>query len=364
MKKLEYIDALRGWAIFAVLAVHCSTWVTPDLPWLRAIASKGAVGVQLFYLVSAFTLLLSWNSRVGEPHARRNYLIRRFFRVAPMFYVAILVYGPLRDALAPRYWMPEGVQAWHYLTAFTFTHGWHPKSVNALVPGGWSMGVEMTFYLLFPALVLIVTSLRRAIAFVIISLVLGMLISQLADWWYSPIVAERYHRHIASFAYTYIPTVQICIFALGFVLYFWTRAASRVNFPPAAAPGFILLGLAMQLVLVFVEVPVLPGFFVFSLAFLPLVFGLSQLPVRAIVNKMSCRLGELSYSIYLIHFGVIYLLQRIAPRFEITSSLTLNYLLCLAAVTVVTTGLSLISYRLVERKGIALGRKVIEKLST
>ena len=66
-QKLQYIDALRGWAILAVLAVHCSTWVRPDHPLLWSIASKGAVGVQLFYLVSAFTLLLSANARREEP---------------------------------------------------------------------------------------------------------------------------------------------------------------------------------------------------------------------------------------------------------------------------------------------------------
>ena len=34
-------------------------------------------------------------------------------------------------------------------TAF-FLHGLHPEAINSVIPGGWSIAVEMTFYLFFP----------------------------------------------------------------------------------------------------------------------------------------------------------------------------------------------------------------------
>ena len=62
-RHLDYIDALRGYAILGVVAVHASIAV-PDLEWpLRFLAEQGARGVQLFFVVSALTLMLSWHAR-------------------------------------------------------------------------------------------------------------------------------------------------------------------------------------------------------------------------------------------------------------------------------------------------------------
>src|SRR5262249_1766145 len=49
MKRLAYIDALRGYAILGVMVVH-SAQLIPDLsaPW-RALTNQGARGVQLFF---------------------------------------------------------------------------------------------------------------------------------------------------------------------------------------------------------------------------------------------------------------------------------------------------------------------------
>jgi hypothetical protein len=46
--RLSYIDALRGYAILGVIAVH-SSQLFPTLEWpVRALADQGARGVQLF----------------------------------------------------------------------------------------------------------------------------------------------------------------------------------------------------------------------------------------------------------------------------------------------------------------------------
>lgn len=40
--------------------------------------------------------------------------------------------------------------AWEVATIALFVHGFHPQSINSVVPGGWSIAVEMTFYAVFP----------------------------------------------------------------------------------------------------------------------------------------------------------------------------------------------------------------------
>ena len=123
--RLEYIDALRGWAILAVILVHVWIWTGASSDLISRLSSKGAYGVQLFYLISAFTLLLSLNHQQGKNHSWRDYFIRRFFRIAPLFYLAICLYGPMWQ-FVPRYWMPEGINGWHILASVTFMHGWQP----------------------------------------------------------------------------------------------------------------------------------------------------------------------------------------------------------------------------------------------
>src|ERR1700733_5588258 len=86
VRRLSYIDALRGYAILMVIAVHTSQAFS-DLPKsFSTILSQGARGVQLFFVTSALTLSMSWVSRKESAGA---FYLRRFFRIAPMFWLAI-----------------------------------------------------------------------------------------------------------------------------------------------------------------------------------------------------------------------------------------------------------------------------------
>ena len=62
--RFEYIDALRGVAILAVLFNHVHESTEPvfsiQVPtWLNMTQAQGARGVQLFYIISAFTIFLT-----------------------------------------------------------------------------------------------------------------------------------------------------------------------------------------------------------------------------------------------------------------------------------------------------------------
>jgi peptidoglycan/LPS O-acetylase OafA/YrhL len=86
--KFDFIDALRGYAILGVLMVHSGGFVSASSPFLTNFMALGKSGVQLFYIASALTLCMSWEFRKKhEAYPVRNFFIRRFFRIAPMFYV-------------------------------------------------------------------------------------------------------------------------------------------------------------------------------------------------------------------------------------------------------------------------------------
>jgi peptidoglycan/LPS O-acetylase OafA/YrhL len=72
-----------------VIAVHASQYFSDLSPGVLALANQGARGVQLFFVASAMTLLMSWNARGDGAGA---FYIRRFFRIAPMFYISVPIF--------------------------------------------------------------------------------------------------------------------------------------------------------------------------------------------------------------------------------------------------------------------------------
>src|SRR5258708_40074536 len=130
----------------AVLVYHVELTV-PKPGWLLSqLAGFGAQGVQLFFVVSAMTLMMSWNARRDGPV---RFWLRRLFRIAPMFWVAIVIHEGVNAS---------GLYRWHdnnpgdILLAAVFLHGWSLPAMNHVVPGGWTVGAEMMFYAVFPLL--------------------------------------------------------------------------------------------------------------------------------------------------------------------------------------------------------------------
>ena len=137
--KLKYIDALRGLAILGVVVVNTASYGHSKYPELiQALINQGERGVQLFFVVSAFTLFLSYHHRLDQgTTATRNFFLRRFFRIAPLYYLAIL-YFLWQDGFGPRYWLGDEpfVTPWNILSNFLFMHGIHPSWITSVVPGG------------------------------------------------------------------------------------------------------------------------------------------------------------------------------------------------------------------------------------
>lgn len=91
---LDYIDSMRGIAIFMVLAVHSTLMLmliyTKDLIFnIEKILISGKYGVALFFLVSAYTLFRSIHTRKEQGY--KKYLIRRFFRIIPLYFIILFI---------------------------------------------------------------------------------------------------------------------------------------------------------------------------------------------------------------------------------------------------------------------------------
>lgn len=360
MKKLEYITVLRALAILSVLIVHISQQ-GPGLNYtqhfITAAMYNGQRGVQLFYLLSAFTLFMSFNYRSKKERSPvTNYFIRRFFRIAPLYYLAIIYYL-WQDGTGPRYWLgsEKSITTLNIISNFSFTHGFNPYWINSIVQGGWSVGVEVAFYCLLPFLFLRIKNIQQACNFVFISLFARLLFLILLTHYRMIPDVELWDQYL----FFYLPN-QLPIFAMGIVLYFLIYDSSNLEI---SSKNLFIYAIALITGLAIQSNLFIPEICYYGVFFLVLAYALHQYHPSILFNSFVLYVGKISYTLYLTHFGVIYFLNKVkvlnlVPSANQPSALLnffLNYLIVLIASILVSTVL----YYIIEEPMQKVGAKLI-----
>jgi peptidoglycan/LPS O-acetylase OafA/YrhL len=347
IEHLRSIDAVRGWAIFGVIVAHVST-MTSAGP-LEPLAQLGLRGVQLFFIASALTLFMSFHQRKSEAAPIRNYFIRRFFRIAPLYYLACALWLAYLGT-GPNGAAPSGVSQTTILLTPLFLNGWHPEQFNAIVPGGWSIVVEMNFYFLLPILVAGVTSLRSALIVGGVISALGVAVS-VVGYGLAPYIFPEATVLARSFFGNFWLPVSLPAFMFGMTIYFANRDG-RWN----VGQGVLLSAIGLMLGLAYMKVPLK------NLAVTPLlaifVVGLIQLEPRALVNPAICFLGRVSYSAYFVHIVV----GEVVATSHTLLPLRGNFAVACPVILITTGLLSYLTWRVVELPGQNLGRAIIKQL--
>jgi peptidoglycan/LPS O-acetylase OafA/YrhL len=99
--------------------------------------------VPSFFVISAFSLTYAHDKSVGRDGWIGPYLIKRIFRIGPLFWAMMVAY------LFLWWWPPRHFIELLIINA-TFAFNFFPRLHESIVAAGWSVGVEMPFYLAFP----------------------------------------------------------------------------------------------------------------------------------------------------------------------------------------------------------------------
>lgn len=354
-KKYQYIDSLRGIAILLVILVHIATVLGfmyypqfNEHPIFAKFVHNGMYGVLLFFILSAFTLIMSHYNRIGEPHSTRSFIIRRFFRIAPMYYLAIVGITFLKFIKidAPLFGLMN-IPIGNLLSEIFFISAFFPQYINQYVPGGWSVSVEFIFYLFVPLICSKIKNLNSA-------LILIMSLVSLSAIFSSFIETKHYDLNFILFN----PIIQLPAFALGIFIYLFLNKA-EVGFKK-----FTLVCLTL-FIFAFCYTPI-PYNFLIGLGFSMLIVIQSKFNFRLLSNKLLASIGKVSYSMYLIHFIVIFVLIRfkLTKVSEISDFKTFlfNFIAMYLIVAIITFILAGITYKLIEIPGQNYGHKLINKL--
>lgn len=353
-KKFQYIDSLRGIAVSLVILVHVSfiydSQVLEYLPTLvHEFFRNGQLGVQLFFIASALTLTMSWNNRLDETKRIKKFFIRRFFRIAPLFYLAI-IYFTFDIFLGFDFTNIDlaNIPLKKMVTSFLFINGLFPTHINGYVPGGWSITVEFMFYAMAPFLFSRIRSLNASISFVLFSLI--------GCFFINTYILGSFTNHEEFLYYNIIS--QLPIFAIG-ILCYWVinnkqEYISKKNLVLLAATLFLFCYLTV------------PYHFIYSLVFAIIVIIQSKDPIKLLSNNILAKVGKVSFSMYLVHFAVLSILDKlnwidILPASNSIS--TVAYIIITYFVVFIAAfTISSLTYKFVEKPGMNLGKILVKKL--
>jgi len=136
------LDFVRGICAAFVCLYHVLSW--SGGPKLYTI---GTYGVYVFFAVSGASLYIGYANKLVGNYELKRFYVRRYFRLAPL-YIGVVCVGLALQALTKA----ETPGAWQILLNFSLLFGFAGAGSTSLAVGGWSIGIEVIYYFLFPLL--------------------------------------------------------------------------------------------------------------------------------------------------------------------------------------------------------------------
>lgn len=144
LRKINGIQYLRGLFAIVVVLYHWSgsfqKFYTHDL--MKNFFAQGYLGVDLFFLISGFVIFLSTKSMID----RRDYFIRRFSRVLPVYWIALVLLIGIRflaGILLHQDFFHDFSVTYLLRNVFLF------PSEPYIIGPAWSLTYEVAFYIFF-----------------------------------------------------------------------------------------------------------------------------------------------------------------------------------------------------------------------
>lgn len=268
--KIANIQVLRGVAAISVMLFHVAgTQEKEDLSGFLFTPFKnwGSWGVDLFFIISGFVMSNSLNS--GKISAR-NFIIKRFIRIYPLYFILTVLYF-LLAVIFPELFPSLQLDNIWFLASITFTSGLLGFG-EPLLGQGWTLEFEVLFYLILVLVIYLIPKLRIEFT-ASIALILCTLFGV--------------NTLVIEFVFgMFISAIKVQV--LGVPKYRF------------ATLGLGILGLLVSLFSTSLEFPRL------VLLGVPCIFlVIGGLKFSASTNSFLLYLGEISYSIYLVQFFII-----------------------------------------------------------
>jgi peptidoglycan/LPS O-acetylase OafA/YrhL len=343
---LSVLTSLRFFAAAEVVFFHFFHY--QQLDFVHNLMSGGRQAVTFFFVLSGFILTYVYSGhRVsgGITVSAKEFWKARFGRIMPAYWLGLLVAAPAftYSALISRM-SPLGDFVQGLILCPLTLQAWWPPAALAWNPPAWSLSVEMFFYLLFPPLAHAAARLSvNQLLLVALGLVLGTaaLVQTIMPGPDTPALVWN--------PILFNPLFHLPQFLLGMtiarIFLFKTRLSTSSHL-------LLFVGGSFAAILIIGARASLPWWISSNAILAPMfglvVFGAARATgtVKALVVPPMLTLGEASYSLYILHWPLLFwwdwiqhkILQITLPEFV---SFSVYFLICLTS--------SLASFLWVER---------------
>lgn len=210
--KLDQLTFTRYLAALTVVFFHFGQNAFPaSNSLLKPIITAGPIAVSYFFVLSGFIMAVAYYAPLKHDNAANfntwKYWLARLARIYPVYLVALLlmIAANLRG---------DGSDPLTVALSLSMLQAWIPGYAMTLNSPGWSISVELFFYLSFPILLFIVRK-DRLKQLLLISLIVWLL-SQVVQTWLHNLPNYAPASPLHEFIY-YNPLMHINTFMIGFV---------------------------------------------------------------------------------------------------------------------------------------------------
>lgn len=280
--RLRELDALRGLAAFTVVLFHYTTHYQTLYGHAASFWPRfgfGKYGVNLFFMISGFVILMT----LEKSRSWKDFVVSRFSRLYPAYWCAVAVTFVIVSLERLPDWRGSPKVA---LVNLTMLQLW--LKVPHIDGVYWTLSLELSFYAIMLGLSLI--GLLRRLE--IIGLIwMGL---ELADYYYT-----KAGGHVMFLVEVTFILYFAHLFIAGMMFYRWKKDGFTVM-----RGAIIVLALGVH-ALIGEEGSMIPTVVAFAVF---LLFALDRLSF--ILVKPILFLGAISYSLYLLHANIGYVIIR------------------------------------------------------
>ncbi|MGW7426731.1 acyltransferase family protein [Streptomyces sp. NPDC054813] len=307
------LDGLRGLAALYVVLFHCWLYTFPGYPdssappWLKGLMF-GRLAVVFFLVLSGFSLAISPARHGWRSGGVAQFLRRRAWRILPPYWAALAMSLVISLFVVPasHFGPPTGK------TVLVF--GLVAQDlITAPTPNGafWSIGVEAELYLLFPLLLLV---RRRSSAVVLAACVaLPVIALGLTAPGANPVEGDNWLApHLAPVFVAGVIGAGVVAAREGVRRLPWGWFAALAALPVLAL-GVIKGSVWTVNHYFWIDLAIAPAM---TMLLAAVATGRPAPLLRLLTTRPIRRLGDFSYSLYLIHLPIVMVaIRRVAPHF-------------------------------------------------
>lgn len=366
--RIEPLDGLRGVAALWVFIGHALVLSGAWIP----ILGRPLLAVDLFMMLSGALMVYQANLRetrepMSAPNTWLRFWTRRFFRIAPVFYLAFLVaiamgpwLGDMRDIVSAASGKSSDWARYHdqgpvnVLLHLSFIFGVLPDYAARSPLPDWSIGLEMQFYLVFPFILLLLRRTGFVLGAVLLTALAAVPWLFASDW-------------LLSFERPSFLLLKLNMFLAGMLV---MKARDLSGLPRAGLVAVAIL-LAMipldpighwseiivrALSVVLIAASVIPGLLAGPLE------PTAALGRSVLASRLAKMFGDVSYSVYLVHLVVLVPVVAFITHHHGGLPPLVRAGMAFGASAVVVYALGFLLQKVLEDPGIAFGRKVVSRI--